>query len=151
MLDDAAGNPRSRPWPKLARMPKVIDVVAAAIVKDGRVLAAQRGPGMTMAGMWEFPGGKIESGETPEESLVREIAEELGAEVAVRGHVVTTDHLYDFATIRLATYYCELLAGTPTVSEHAELRWLTAAEMHDLDWAPADIEAVHLIARDLTA
>ena len=132
-------------------MPKVIDVVAAAIVQDGRVLAAQRGPGMTMAGLWEFPGGKIEPGETPEESLAREVAEELGTDIIVRNHIVTTDHPYDFATVRLATYYCDLLAGAPVASEHAELRWLTATEMHDLDWAPADIEAVHLIARDLAA
>ena len=130
-------------------MPKLIDVVAAAIVQNGRVLAAQRGPGMSMEGMWEFPGGKIEPGETPEQSLAREIDEELGAEVTVNNHVVTTTHPYDFATVRLATYYCDLVSGTPSASEHAELRWVTPSEMLTLDWAPADIEAVHMIAQEL--
>ncbi|MCP1387363.1 (deoxy)nucleoside triphosphate pyrophosphohydrolase [Corynebacterium sp. TA-R-1] len=130
-------------------MPKQIDVVGAVLVRDGLVLAAQRGPGMSMAGMWEFPGGKIEPGETPEASLARELFEELGIQVEVGKHIVTTSHEYDFGIVNLSTYYCTLVGGTPTVSEHAEIRWVGPADLGKLEWAPADIEAVELVTEQL--
>ena len=103
-----------------------------------------------MPGMWEFPGGKVETGETPGDALAREIAEELECEVAVGGLITTTTHEYDFGIVVLTTFYCELLSGTPVMTEHAEVRWLAPAELSLLEWAPADIPAVELIEKAVT-
>lgn len=131
-------------------MNQPIDVVGAIIVRGGKVLAAQRGPGMALEGMWEFPGGKIEQGEHPEAALVREIREELGCAIEVGAHVGTTLHKYDFATIRLSTYYATMTAGEPAAREHAALRWVPLAELSSLTWAPADIPAVERVMRWLS-
>jgi len=124
---------------------KQINVVGAVIVREGLILCAQRGPGGALPGMWEFPGGKIEAGETPRDALAREITEELECEVAVGELITTTAHEYAFGIVELTTFYCELLAGTPVLTEHAEVVWLAPAELTSLDWAPADIPAVQLI------
>lgn len=129
---------------------RVIDVVGAAIVRDGKVLCAQRGTDGTLAGLWEFPGGKIEAGETPKEALAREIREELDCIVEVGDEVTTTSHEYEFGIVRLTTFYCQLTNGTPTTSEHAATKWLDPHELDDLDWAPVDIEAVEIIKSDLS-
>lgn len=126
-------------------------VVGAVILDSGRVLAAQRGPGKALAGLWEFPGGKIEPGESPSNALAREIEEELGCRVEVGDHVTTTTHEYEFGTIELATYYATLIGGTPTASEHSELRWVRFEDLQSLDWAPADLPAVATIVRDSAA
>ena len=126
---------------------KVINVVGAAIVRDGRVLCAQRGSGHDLAGKWEFPGGKIEPGETARAALVREIEEELLCEVDVEGEVCTTRQPYSFGTVVLTTFICHLRAGEPRLTEHENICWLPPAEMPQLDWAPADQEAVSLISR----
>lgn len=128
-------------------MKKQISVVGAVIVREGLILCAQRGPGGDLPGMWEFPGGKIEAGETPHDALAREIAEELECEVAVGELITTTTHEYDFGIIVLTTFYCELLSGTPVLTEHSEVRWLSRAELSALGWAPADIPAVELIQK----
>lgn len=99
---------------------------------------------MSMPGMWEFPGGKIEPCETPEQSLTRELREELAIDVEVGEHVVTTSYEYDFGIVNLSTYYCTLVSGTPTVSEHAEIRWVAPADLGNLEWAPADVPAMEL-------
>lgn len=126
-----------------------ISVVGAVILKGGRVLAAQRGEGGTLPGLWEFPGGKIESGETPQSALEREIVEELSCAVSVGKEVVTTTHLYDFGEVTLTTFYCRLLAGEPQLTEHASMRWLLPTELDDVEWAPADLPAVAQIRADV--
>jgi 8-oxo-dGTP diphosphatase len=128
---------------------KQIHVVGAVIIQDGLVLCAQRGEGGSLAGLWEFPGGKIESGESPAAALKREIAEELDCNIEVGDLITTTAHVYDFGTVNLTTFYCSLLSGTPTTSEHAAIRWLRPADLTTIEWAPADIPAIHLIQEDL--
>lgn len=130
------------------QQPRQIDVVGAVIVRDGRILCAlrERGP---LAGTWEFPGGKIEPGETAAEALVREVDEEIDCRVRVGELVATTRYVYDFAVVKLTTFYCELVEGEPVCTEHAALQWLTATEFADLDWAPADLPAVARLVDDL--
>ncbi len=126
-------------------MARQIHVVGAVIVSDGLVLCAQRGAEGSLAGLWEFPGGKIEASETGREALEREIAEELTCVVAVGDKVTTTRHEYDFGVVTLTTFYCRLLDGSPQLSEHASIKWLAPSELDKLEWAPADIPAVALI------
>lgn len=124
---------------------KSIDVVGAVIVANGKVMCAQRGLNASLSGMWEFPGGKIEKGESPRQALEREIAEELRCGITIGDEITTTRHEYDFALVTLTTFYCQLLTGVPELTEHQAVRWLRAADLSGLDWAPADIPAVQLI------
>lgn len=126
-------------------MLKRIKVVGAVLVHDGRVFAAKRGPGKSMAGYWEFPGGKVEAGETPEDALARELREELQIEVAVGEFLVTAPHEADTAVIELSTYLCTIKDGVPVLTEHEESRWLPVSELCDVEWAPADIPTVELL------
>lgn len=131
-------------------MPQQIDVVGAVVVRGGLVLAAQRGPGMAMAGHWEFPGGKIEPGESPQEALVRELREELRCEISVGDRVETTSHAYDFGVITLTTYFATVISGEPRVTEHAQLRWIPVADLRSVEWAPADMPAAERVMRVLS-
>lgn len=124
---------------------KLVDVVGAVIVRDGTVLAARRGHGKALEGMWEFPGGKVEANETRRSALKREILEELGCHIALGDHIVTTSHAYEFATVRLSTYYAVLERGLPELSEHSALRWMAISSLMELDWAPADVPAVRKV------
>lgn len=128
-------------------MKKRIEVTGAVIVRDGRILAAQRGEGKNMAGYWEFPGGKIEAGETPQEALARELQEELRCDAVVGDFITTTEYEYDFGIVVLSTYYCSLESGEPSLTEHQEIKWLLPSELGQLTWAPADIPAVEIIAK----
>lgn len=123
-------------------MKKQITVVGAVIIRDGLVYCARRGMQAALPGMWEFPGGKVEAGESFDAALIREIDEELDCTVTVLKPLETTTHEYDFAIVTLATFICELTAGEPRSNEHAEEMWLPISELETLDWAPADIPAV---------
>ncbi len=131
-------------------MSKQIHVVGAVITRDGLVLCAQRGDDGNLPGLWEFPGGKIEQGESKHAALTREVSEELGCTVDVGREVTTTTHLYDFGEVVLTTFYCRLLAGAPTLTEHVSLRWLRPDELDTISWAPADIPAIAQIQADLS-
>lgn len=124
---------------------RLIRVVGAAIMRDGAILCAQRGDSRSLAGYWEFPGGKIEVHETPQQALQREIEEELRCEITVGHELCTTRYAYDFGTIELTTFLCHLTEGEPHLTEHREVRWLSPDHLHELDWAPADREAVGLL------
>lgn len=132
-------------------MTKILDVVAAAILRDDRVLAARRSEVMSLPNMWEFPGGKVETSESPASALVRELHEEIGCTVEVGSRITTTRHDYPFAIVSLTTFYASLLSGEPVADEHAELRWCTADELSSLEWAPADLPAVAHVAERLRA
>ncbi|WP_408868771.1 (deoxy)nucleoside triphosphate pyrophosphohydrolase [Brochothrix campestris] len=127
-------------------MKKNIYVVGAVIINDGKVLCAQRGETKTLARMWEFPGGKIENGETNEQALTREIKEEMHCEVVIGEHITTTTYEYEFGTVHLATYFAKIKTGTPLLTEHIQIKWLHPLEMDELQWAPADIPAVKIIS-----
>lgn len=123
-------------------MKKRINVVGAVLTQGTKILAAQRGEGMSLSGMWEFPGGKIEEGETPQEALRRELEEELLCSAEIGEKVETTEYEYDFGIVILTTFFGTIVDNEPTLTEHSEVRWVEAAELGDLPWAPADIPAV---------
>lgn len=106
---------------------------------------------MSLAGYWEFPGGKIEPGETPQDALARELREELQVEARVGEHVETTAYEYDFGIVELSTYRCELISGEPTLTEHSDMRWVPVEDLMELNWAPADIPAVEKLIREAAA
>lgn len=116
-----------------------IRVVAAVLVEGGRVLAAQRAPPRREAGLWELPGGKVDGGESDAAAIVRELREELGVETRAVGLVDSVVHAYVHATIELVAWRVERVTGEPVAREHAALRWLTADELGDVPWAPADV------------
>ncbi|MDO9486672.1 MAG: (deoxy)nucleoside triphosphate pyrophosphohydrolase [Actinomycetota bacterium] len=130
-------------------MKRHIDVVGAVIVQDGLILCAQRGGDSGLAGLWEFPGGKIESGESKQAALKREITEELQCTIEVGPEVVTTLHEYEHGSLTLTTYYCHIVQGTPQLTEHSSMKWLRPDELDALEWAPADIPAIAQLRIDL--
>ena len=127
-----------------------VAVVGAVIFRDGKILAAKRSKGKTLAGFWEFPGGKVELGESPTEALSREVREELDAEVEVVREIVTAVHEYDFATIELTTFQCKLKGEQVTNKEHEELKWIPVKELDAEEWAPADSSTINWIMSNLT-
>lgn len=116
-----------------------VDVTCGLIERDGRLLVAQRPPGKALAGKWEFPGGKVEPGESPEACLARELFEELGVQVEVGVALAPAAHAYGTRVIRLLPFICRIRAGEPVAHEHSALRWCTIDEIAALDLAAADI------------
>lgn len=132
-------------------MKKRIKVVGAVLLKDDKILAVRRSERMALPGLWEFPGGKIEPGEAPTTALQRELAEELKIHVAIGQQLTTTEHEYDFGIVLLTTYLATLLGTNPVLSEHSELRWLARNELFEVEWAPADVPTVNLLASGVPA
>lgn len=120
---------------------KTIEVVAAVIKKDGRVFATQRGYG-DFKDFWEFPGGKIESGESREEALKREIKEELDADISVDSFLQTVEYDYPKFHLILHCFLCSLKTKEVHLLEHESSRWLSADELESVAWLPADLSLV---------
>lgn len=123
---------------------KTINVVAAIIKKENRIFATQRGYGEFKGG-WEFPGGKIEDGELPEEALVREIREELETDISVDKFLMTVEYDYPAFHLTMHCYLCSVTNGNLTLLEHSDSKWLEISEIDSVDWLPADIEVVNAI------
>ena len=123
---------------------KSVNVVAAIIIKDGSLFATQRGYG-EWKDWWEFPGGKIEQGETPEEALVREIHEELSAEISVDEFLCTVEYDYPQFHLTMHCYLCSLMTDSLHLNEHEAARWLSKDELDSVKWLPADVKVVELL------
>ena len=123
---------------------KQIEVVAAIIRKEGRIFATQRGYG-EFKDWWEFPGGKIEAGETPEEALKREIREELSTEIKVDVFLCTVEYDYPQFHLKMHCFLCSLLTEALHLNEHEAARWLRNDELESVKWLPADLEIIGLI------
>ena len=117
-------------------------VTAAIIIKDKKVLIAQRSPDDKLANKWEFPGGKIEPGETPQECLKREIREELDIEIEVLDFFAESNYEYSSGTISLMAYWCKWISGDFTLKVHRQSAWANHFELDLYDFAPADIPLV---------
>ncbi|QQS11429.1 MAG: 8-oxo-dGTP diphosphatase MutT [Rhodospirillales bacterium] len=138
--DDAAPGPR-----------RVVLVAAVALIDaDGRILIARRPPGKAMAGLWEFPGGKVDPGETPERALVRELGEELGIETrgSCLAPIAFASHAYPDFHLLMPLYACRKWRGTPAPREGQTLKWVRVAELRDHPMPPADIPLIAQL-RDL--
>ena len=128
---------------------KTIEVVAAIIVRDGKILATRRGYG-DFINMWEFPGGKIEPGETKEAALIREIQEELKVAISVDHYLRTIDYDYPSFHLTMHCFLCSILKGEITLVEHNAAKWLTTDNLNSVDWLPADIELIEVIRKYLS-
>lgn len=123
---------------------KTIEVVAGVIEEGGKIFATQRGYG-DFKGGWEFPGGKMEAGETPEQALARELKEELTVDVLVGDFICTVDYDYPKFHLTMHCFYCTVVGGELKLLEHEAARWLSRENIRSVDWLPADIEVVHAI------
>lgn len=125
---------------------KRIEVVAG-IIKDGdKIFATQRGYGEFKDG-WEFPGGKMEPGETPQQALARELKEELAVDVNVGDFLCTVDYDYPTFHLTMHCFYCSLIGGELTLLEHEAAKWLHMSELHTVNWLPADVEVVRALEK----
>ena len=120
---------------------KHVEVVAAIIRKGDKIFATQRGYG-EWKDWWEFPGGKMEVGETPEEALMREIREELSAEISVDEFLCTVEYDYPAFHLKMHCYLCSLVTEALHLNEHEAARWLTKDELNSVKWLPADVELI---------
>ena len=127
---------------------KTIQVVAALIFHEGKLFATQRGYG-AWRDYWEFPGGKIEPGETPEEALVREIREELAAKIRVLDLISTIEYDYPEFHLSMDCFWAEITEGEPVLKEAEAAKWLSAAEIDSVKWLPADREIQEAVKQGL--
>lgn len=124
---------------------KTIEVVAAVIKQGNQYFCAQRKDQGELAKKWEFPGGKIELGETHKEALSREIREELSTEIIVKDHILTVEHQYKSFFLIMHAYECEIVHGELAISEHLDSKWLTKAQMSEYDFAAADLPIIEVL------
>lgn len=127
---------------------KEIKVVAAIIQKENKILATKRGYG-EFINMWEFPGGKIESGETKEQALVREIKEELNIEISVDKFAIDIEYQYPNFYLFMSCFMCSIKEGSIELLEHNDGKWITKEELNTLNWLPADIDAVNYLKENM--
>ena len=127
---------------------KTITVSAAIILKDGKVLAAQRGYGEFKDG-WEFPGGKLETGESGIDACIREIREELNVEIRVLRHLCTVEHDYEQFHLSMQCFLCTIESGTILDTEHENLRWLDRNSLWSVEWLPADVKVVEALELEM--
>ena len=129
---------------------KRISVAAAIIMRDGLILATERGYG-DYKDQWEFPGGKLEEGETGEEAIVREIREELDAEIEVESHLCTVEYDYPSFHLSMQCFICSLVGEKLVLLEHEDMAWLEKEKLDSLRWLPADVLVVDEIKKYLTS
>ena len=122
-------------------MGRSIKVVAAIMIEDGRLFATQRGYG-AWKDWWEFPGGKVEAGETPEEALAREIKEELDTVISVDEYLMTVEYDYPEFHISMDCFICSIISGELTLLEHESAKWLPVSDPWQVRWLPSDIEVI---------
>ena len=127
---------------------KEIKVVAAIIQKENKILATKRGYG-EFINMWEFPGGKIEPGETKEEALIREIKEELNIEISVDKFAIDIEYQYPNFYLFMSCFMCSIKEGSIKLLEHNDGKWITKEELNTLNWLPADIDAVNYLKENM--
>lgn len=127
---------------------KEIKVVAAIIQKENKILATKRGYG-EFINLWEFPGGKIESGETKEQALVREIKEELNIEISVDKFAIDIEYQYPNFYLFMSCFMCSIKEGSIELLEHNDGKWITKEELNTLNWLPADIDAVNYLKENM--
>jgi 8-oxo-dGTP diphosphatase len=126
---------------------QIIPVTAAVIQREDKVLIGRRRTGH-FAGRWEFPGGKIEAGETPQACLKRELTEELGVESAIGPFLISTIHAYSHGTIELLTYGATIISGEPSPRDHSELRWVSVEDLRTYDFPEADRPVIEKLAAE---
>ena len=124
----------------------MIPVCAGVILSSGKVLLARRAPGRRHAGLWEFPGGRVEPGETPSAALARELKEELGIDAVVGPELARAVHAYDFGEIELIAFLVPKFAGAPKLTDHDEIAWVEAKRLLEYDLAPADVPIARVVA-----
>ena len=123
--------------------------VAAAVIRDGeKIFATMRGYG-DFKGLWEFPGGKIEPGETPQQALKREIREELASEIAVGELIDTVEFDYPTFHLSMDCFWCEIVNGDLVLKEHEAARWLTKEQLDEVEWLPADVTLIEKIRKEI--
>lgn len=125
---------------------KTIEVVAAIIIDNGKVFATQRGSG-DFKDKWEFPGGKVEPGESPEEALIREIREELDTEININDYLCTVEYDYPKFHLRMHCFICSIIEGKLVLKEHEAAKWLDWGHLWDVEWLPADVDAVKMLEK----
>lgn len=127
---------------------KTLNVVAAIIKKDNKILATKRGYG-EFINMWEFPGGKIESNESKEEALIREIKEELDCTINLTKFALDLEYQYPTFYLKMSCFEALIESGTPKLLEHNDAKWLTKEELNNVNWIPADIQIIDYLKQTM--